>query len=158
MEPERIRPGRRLHNIGVVEAPVETGLVAIARLMVPVLDVRIIQIVNDHALAVGRVDARHGTGEAARLMHGRLARAVRLRVAGQVDVGAASFGQGEAVAGFGGRVGTHVALILDHGLTHLRQRWLRDGRIGCGVFLRKALGPSFGTAMAVITEARPMMP
>ena len=116
MKPQRIRPGRRLHDTGIVEATVETGLIAIASLMVPILDVRIIQRPNNHALAIGRVDAGLGTGKAARLMHGRLTRAVRLRVASQVDVGAASF-LGEAVAGFNGRVvGTHVALILDHDL------------------------------------------
>ena len=46
-------------------------------------------------------------------MHGRLARAVGLGVASQVDVGAALF-LGEAVAGFGDGVGTRVALIFDH--------------------------------------------
>ena len=64
VKPERVRPGGRLHNIGIIEAAVETGLVAIASLMVPVLDVRIIQGRNNHTLAVGRVDAGLGTGEA----------------------------------------------------------------------------------------------
>ena len=38
---------------------------------------------------------------------------------------------------------------------------LRDGEIVMLVSIRKSMGPSFGTAMAVITEARaprPMMP
>lgn len=115
MESKRIRPGRRLHNIRVVEATVETGFVAIASLMIPVLDVRIIQGRYNHTLAVRRVDTGHGTGEAADCMHSRLTCAVCLRVASQVDVGAASFID-EAVASFAGRVGTHVALKLDHSL------------------------------------------
>ena len=114
MEPKRVRPRRRLLNIGIVEATIETGLIAIASLMVPVLDVRIVQGLDNHALTVSRVDAGLVASEAACLMHGRLTRAVRLRIASQVDVGAAFLG--EAVASYGGRVGTDVALILDHGL------------------------------------------
>ena len=47
----------------IVEAAVETGLVAVAGLMVPVLDVRVVQGRDNHALAVGRVDAGYGAGE-----------------------------------------------------------------------------------------------
>ena len=116
VKPERIRPGRRLHNSAIDEAAIETGLVAIASLMVPVFDVRIIQGRHNHTLAVGRVDAGHGTGEATYCMHSRLTGAIPLRVASQVDVGAASFVD-EAVIGFGGRVGgAHVALKFNHGL------------------------------------------
>lgn len=115
MEPKRVCPRRRLLNIGIVEATVETGLVAIASLMVPVLDMRIVQGIHNYALTVGRVDAGLVASEAACLMHGRLTRAVCLRVASQVDVGAAFLG--EAVASYGGRVGTDVTLILDHGLS-----------------------------------------
>ena len=57
MEPQRVRPRRRLLDLCIVEATIETGLIAIASLMVPVLDVRIVQILNNHALAVRRVDA-----------------------------------------------------------------------------------------------------
>lgn len=126
MEPKRIRPGRRLLNIGVVKAAIETGLVAIASLMVPVLDVRIIQVLHNHTLAVGRVDAGLVAGEATCLMYGRLPGAVRLRIAGQVDVGAGLF-FGEAVAGFGGSVGTHIALVFDHSFSLLSI--LGDGRM-----------------------------
>ena len=119
MEPKRIRPRRRLLKIPIIEATIETGFVAIASLMVPVLDVRLIQGLDNHALAVGRFNAGQVAGEAARLIYGRLTRAVRLRVAGQVDVGAGLF-LGEAVVGFGGWVGTHhVALVLEHGLSIL---------------------------------------
>ena len=69
---------------------------------------------HDHALTVGRVDAGLVAGEAARLVHGRLAYAVRLRIAGQVDARVALFFD-EPVAGVGSRVGTHVACVLDHG-------------------------------------------
>lgn len=123
--------------------------------MVPVLDVRIVQILNNHALAVGRVDAGLVAGEAACLVHGRLTRAVGLRVASQVDVGAALF-LGEAVAGFGDRVGTCVALIFDHSLSSRQPcEWFEDG---WGEFLRKVSAAAFGTAMAEITEAKAARP
>lgn len=116
MESQRVRPRRRLLNLRIVKATIKTGLITIASLMIPILNVRIVQIPNNHALTVGRVDAGLVAGEAACLMHCRLTRAVGLRVASQVDAGAALF-LGEAVAGFGGRVGTDIALVLDHGLS-----------------------------------------
>ena len=127
MKPQRVRPRRRLLNLRIIKATIKTRLITIASLMVPVLDMRIVQILHNHALTVWRVDARLVAGETACLMHGRLTRAVGLRVACQVDVGAALF-FGEAVASFGDGVGTGVALIFDHGLLCCQPcGWFEDG-------------------------------
>ena len=115
MESKRVCPRRRLLNLAILKATIETRSVAFTSLRVPVLDVRIVHILYNHGPTIKRVNAGLGAGEAACLVHGPLTRAVGLRVASQVNVGAALF-LGEAVAGLGDWVGTHVMLVFDHSL------------------------------------------
>lgn len=56
MESKGIRSRRRLLDIPVGKAPVEDRLIAVASLMVPVDDMRIIEGGDRHALTIGSVD------------------------------------------------------------------------------------------------------
>lgn len=81
MKAKGVGPSGRLLDSPIRKATIENRLLSITSLPIPIDEVRIIKVIDEHALAVGCINTFRVAREALR-MRRRLARAIGLSVAG----------------------------------------------------------------------------